>query len=167
MEFQHATSPNDRLVEDRYTIVPTWLLDHHLNDAAMRHAVVERYGQSSNAAVIRWVAHCSADALRSANPVRHSSTQQAADALRRVAADPESKCPMRLAEAGVWWDEQPPSSTDEDVPAMEKSLIEADDGRVRLQSEAWRQRHAVGLPINQERRHISAYRLLRQQAGAA
>ena len=50
---RHVKSPDtspDLVVEDRFAIVPEWLLDADIGDAAVRlYAVLLRYGQSSGA----------------------------------------------------------------------------------------------------------------------
>ena len=48
--MDETSQPPELVVEDRFAIVPEWLLDADISDAAVRlYAVLLRYGQSSGA----------------------------------------------------------------------------------------------------------------------
>jgi hypothetical protein len=85
-------------------------------------------------------------------------------ALRHVAADPITRSPGRLAEAGPWWDQPPTSDSTEDLGGMVAELDEADGRRVALQREARTQLAAEGLPLNRVSVLRRAHALLRAQA---
>lgn len=77
-------------------------------------------------------------------------------ALRQVAADPVTRSPGRLAEAGPWWDEPAPrpgtdaGAEDPGDPVLEAMAAELDacDGRrVLLQRQARAQLQAEGRPV--------------------
>lgn len=81
------------------------------------------------------------------------SPSRAAAALRAVAADPATRSPMGLAEAGPWWDEPTAATGLSDVEAAELAAMEADladAGGLRplLQQQAREQLAACGIPVN-------------------
>jgi hypothetical protein len=68
-----------------------------------------------------------------------------------VAADPATRSPMRVAEAGPWWDEPGTATAVSDVAAaelaaMETDLCNAGGLRVVLQRQAREQLGAEGAP---------------------
>ncbi len=67
-------------------------------------------------------------------------------ALRQVAADPVTRSPGRLAEAGPWW-EEPVGSPDAELEAMVAELDACDGRRVLLQRRARAQLEAEGRPV--------------------
>ncbi len=67
-------------------------------------------------------------------------------ALLQVAADPVTRSPGRLAEAGPWWDE-PAQAVGEDLDALVADLDAADGRRVLLQRRARAQLEAEGRPV--------------------
>jgi hypothetical protein len=121
------------------------------------------------ASVTRCAGPCLATALQLATRGRGWPAAHAAAALRRVAADPESRSPMRVAEAGPWWDE--PTATHQgtddasdpdavDLRAMELALLEAGGVRIELQTRARRALEEAGLPVTRNAVIRGAYRLL-------
>ncbi len=79
---------------------------------------------------------------------------QAADALRHVAADPATRSPARLAEAGPWWDIGPketPGVNAEpavvDLAELEAELDATDGRRVLLQRHARQQLARARQPL--------------------
>ena len=70
--------------------------------------------------------------------------------MLQVTADPNTRSPTRLAEAGPWWDE--PTTTTEnalavDVACLEAELDAVDGQRLQLQQRAREQLTAEGRPI--------------------
>ena len=68
---------------------------------------------------------------------------RAADALLHVAADPATRSPARVAEAGPWWDpgaeeadERDAEATAADLADLEAQLDATDGTRVALQQQA-------------------------------
>ncbi|MGQ7298032.1 hypothetical protein [Quadrisphaera sp. KR29] len=73
-------------------------------------------------------------------------------ALLRVAADPATRSPMRLAEAGPWWDEvsapeRAPRLSEADVEVLEARLQALDGGRVAVQQQARLELGAERMPL--------------------
>jgi hypothetical protein len=70
-------------------------------------------------------------------------------ALLTVAADPVTRSPMRLAEAGPWWDQPPPvgDSPTADVAELEAVLDEVAHLRPALQAQARAELNAEHLPV--------------------
>jgi hypothetical protein len=93
--------------------------------------------------------------------------QQVPRALRHIAADPVTRSPGRLAEAGPWWNEPPKSASTDDLDAMAADLDAADGRRVALQREARAQLAAEGMPLNRVTVLRRAHSLLRTQAEGA
>ena len=114
------------------------------------------------APVTRWAGPCLASALQLAVRGRGWPGEQAAQALRHVAADPKTISPMRVAEAGPWWDEQPRGEPDEDLRAMEEALLEAGGARIQLQIQARNNLRAARLPITRSAVTRTAFDLLTQ-----
>jgi hypothetical protein len=85
--------------------------------------------------------------------VRHRGqpADQVERALLAVAADPPTASPMRVAEAGPWWDLQPDTvarSADDGGLARLESLLEETDGLpVGLQAQARTELAAEGQPV--------------------
>ena len=99
----------------------------------------------------RWSHHCLHAAIQLAVRARNWPAAQVPAALLSVAADPMTRSPMRLAEAGPWWDEpvvrdQRADNTAE-LAAMEADLRNADGLRVVLQRQAREQLTAEGAPL--------------------
>ena len=86
-------------------------------------------------------------------------------ALLRVAADPATRSPMRIAEAGPWWDEPVPAPavaepSPNDLAALEARLDSVDGERVRLQRRARAALQAEGTPLTRTSVLIRAVALL-------
>ncbi|NAZ85234.1 hypothetical protein GTR00_03775, partial [Kineococcus sp. T90] len=111
----------------------------------------------------RWAARCLAAALHLAVRGRGWPGELAVPALLAVAADPVSQSPMRLAEAGPWWDQvtaadsHPDShggdgqaggwGSAEELADLEQRLAELGGQRVGLQAKARTQLAAEGIPV--------------------
>jgi hypothetical protein len=132
-------------------------------------AQIHQTRRAVGASVTRWAGPCLAAALQLAVRARGWPADQAAEALRRVAADPQTRSPMRVAEAGPWWDE--PTTTHEvtdaasepngvDLRAMELALLEAGGVRIDLQTRARRTLEEAGVPVTRNAVIRGAYRLL-------
>ena len=126
-------------------------------------AEVQQVRRQLGAPTTRWAGPCLAAALQLATRGRGWPPDQAAQALRRVAADPKTRSPMRVAEAGPWWDETPDpdaAGDAEGLRAMEAALLEAGGIRIELQLQARRALEAAGLPITRDAVTRGAYQLL-------
>lgn len=100
----------------------------------------------------RWAPACLLTALQLAVVVRGWPAHLAADALLAVAADPATRSPARLAEAGPWWDGPAAdpvtsSSDDGDLAALEERLAELGGQRPALQARARAELTAEHLPV--------------------
>lgn len=82
-------------------------------------------------------------------------------AIRHVAADPVTRSPGRLAEAGPWWDE-PVRRSDAELDALAAELDAADGQRVVLQRQARAQLEAEGAPVTRGSVLRRAHALLQQ-----
>ena len=130
-------------------------------------AEVQQVRRQLGAPTTRWAGPCLAAALQLATRGRGWPADQAVQALRRVAADPKTRSPMRVAEAGPWWDETPAAPDDGDAEglrAMEAALLESDGIRIELQLQARRALQAAGLPITRDAVTRGAYHLLVQRS---
>ena len=129
-------------------------------------AEVQQVRRQLGAPTTRWAGPCLAAALQLATRGRGWPREQAAQALRRVAADPKTRSPMRVAEAGPWWDETPDAPTDDagGLRTMEAALLEAGGIRIELQLQARRALEAAGLPITRDAVTRGAYQLLVQRS---
>ena len=74
----------------------------------------------------RWSQHCLHAAIQLAVRARNWPAAHAKAALLSVAADPMTRSPMRLAEAGPWWDEPVAATAVSDVAAADLAAMEAD-----------------------------------------
>ena len=115
--------------------------------------------------VARWSGHCLLAAIQLAVRTRGWSASHAAAALRAVAADPATRSPMRLAEAGPWWDEpvgrDVPLGDADALAAMEAELCDAEGLRVLLQRQAREQLATEGAPVTRATVTRRAHELLR------
>ncbi len=72
-------------------------------------------------------------------------------ALLAVAADPVTRSPMRLAEAGPWWDGATPAiagaENRDELGRLERQLAEQDGRRLWLQQQARADLTAQGWPL--------------------
>jgi hypothetical protein len=138
-------------------------------------AQVQETRRDLGASVTRWAGPCLAAALQLAVRVRGWPADLAAEALLRVAADPQTRSPMRVAEAGPWWDE-PPTTTETtgndtepngvDLRTMEVALLEAGGVRIELQTRARRALEEAGTPVTRNAVIRGAYRLLLDREAA-
>jgi len=117
---------------------------------------------------VRWSAPCLAVAIHFAVTVRSWPAAHVRDALLLVAADPHTRSPMRLAEAGPWWDHaERPGLTrtrqeQDELDGLEATLADADD-RAALQRTAREQLTAEHEPVTRLTVARRACRLLEQQ----
>jgi len=116
----------------------------------------------------RWSKHCLHAAIQLAVRSRDWPSAQAKAALLSVAADPITRSPMRLAEAGPWWDEpvvRDASAGDTaELAAMEVDLCDAGGLRLALQRQAREQLSAEGAPLTRATVTRRAHALLCAQA---
>jgi hypothetical protein len=139
-------------------------IDHWGGFVAECQALRRQLGQP----VARWSGHCLLAALQLAVRNRGWSPTRAAVALRAVSADPATRSPMRLAEAGPWWDEPlaaaPVCDTDvAELAAMEADLADAGGLRVTLQRQAREQLAAEGTQMTRATVTRRAHELMRAQ----
>jgi hypothetical protein len=117
---------------------------------------------------VRWTGPCLLAALQLAVKVRGWPAAAARHALLLVAADPRTRSPMRLAEAGPWWDHaekptlQRSPQEQAELDGLERLLADCDD-RANLQQEARRRLAADGEPITRLSVARRAARLLETQ----
>jgi len=117
---------------------------------------------------VRWSAPCLGAAIGFAVTVRGWPAAHVRDALLFVAADPHTRSPMRLAEAGPWWDHaERPGLTrtrqeQDELDGLEATLADADD-RAALQRTAREQLTAEHQPVTRLTVARRAARLLEQQ----
>jgi hypothetical protein len=100
----------------------------------------------------RWTEPCLLAAIQLAVKVRQWPPQLVEPALLYVAADTASRSPMRVAEAGPWWESAgtaaSPSQDDVDIAPLEERLLELDGGRIALQRKAREELTAEGRPLS-------------------
>lgn len=109
--------------------------------AAARAAV----GQPSG----RWSPQCLVMAIRLAVVNRGWPAASVVPALLAIAADPATRSPGRLAEAGPWWDVAPAGVAQavEDVRDLEQRLDDLGGRRPAVQAQARAELSAEGLPV--------------------
>ena len=76
--------------------------------------------------------------------------KQIQPALLTLAADRETRSPMRVAEAGPWWDQPPPSPPEldgVDLAALEAELDDIPEQRPALQAKARDELASEHLPV--------------------
>ncbi len=98
-----------------------------------------------------WSERCLFDALNRAVLARGWPAERAVDALLAVAGDKASRGPMRLAEAGPWWDSDPTPHKDAvhlELTELETRLSDLGGRRVLLQRQARQELAREGLPVN-------------------
>jgi Helix-turn-helix domain len=97
----------------------------------------------------RWSSQCLVMAIRLA--VHHRGWPPAAvvPALLAIAADPATRSPGRLAEAGPWWDTATPATPTEvaDVSDLEQRLDDLGGRRPAIQAQARAELTAEGIPL--------------------
>jgi hypothetical protein len=97
----------------------------------------------------RWATPCLLAAIQLA-VLRGWPPEQIQPALLAVAADRETRSPMRVAEAGPWWDQPPPSPPElhgVDLAALEAELDDVAEHRPALQAKARAELAAEHLPV--------------------
>jgi len=130
-------------------------------------AALRRLRQDLSQPSVRWSAPCVAAAVQFAVKVRGWPAEHARQALLLVAADPATRSPMRLAEAGPWWDQATravlgrTAQEQNELDGLEATLAESDD-RALLQGQARRQLTADGEPVTRLTVARRACRLLEQ-----
>jgi hypothetical protein len=117
----------------------------------------------------RWQPACLVTALQLAVRVRGWPAPLAAEALLAIAADPATRSPMRLAEAGPWWDiaAEPPPADRRLVEACEARLADLDGQRVQLQAAARAELAAENAPLTRSTVAVRACQLLDRGPGLA
>jgi Helix-turn-helix domain len=108
-------------------------------------ALRQTTGQSS----ARWSPQCLVMAIRLAVHHRGWPALAVVPALLAIAADPATRSPGRLAEAGPWWDAattatQPPA---DDVSDLEQRLDDLGGRRPAIQAQARAELTAEGMPL--------------------
>ncbi len=97
----------------------------------------------------RWAGPCLLAAIQLA-VLRGWPPEQIQPALLALAADRETRSPMRLAEAGPWWDQPPPPPPElegMDLAAFEAELDDIPEHRPALQKKARQELAAEHLPV--------------------
>ena len=97
----------------------------------------------------RWAGPCLLAAIQLAL-LRGWPAEQIPPALLTLAADRETRSPMRLAEAGPWWDQPPPPPPElegVDLAALEAELDDIAEHRPALQAKARDELAAEHLPV--------------------
>lgn len=159
-EFSTESTPPPRPAGRRSVMaeecgIEDW--DAFARDCAARRAAARRPST-------RWSAPCLDAALQLAVHARGWPAELAARALLIVAADAESRSPMRLAEAGPWWDLAEPRLDEEataaEVQRAELLLGEVGGLRVVLQKRARSQLAEEGRPVTRSTVALRALGLL-------
>jgi hypothetical protein len=116
--------------------------------ALVQHCQAAR--QALGLSPTRWAGPCLLAAIQLAL-LRGWPPDQIQPALLTLAADPDTRSPMRLAEAGPWWDQPPPTPPGEldgvDLAALEAELDDVAEHRPALQAKARAELAAVHLPV--------------------
>jgi len=139
-----------------------------ITDLGAFTATVQGLRRDAGQPSVRWSAPCLAAAIGFAVTVRGGPARHVRDALLLVAADPRTLSPMRLAEAGPWWDHaERPGLTrtrqeQDELDGLEATLADADD-RALLQRTARQQLTAEDEPVTRLTVARRAARLLEQQ----
>jgi hypothetical protein len=140
-----AAGPGTAVVEDEKALLDACGIDD-LAYLAERCVTARRaLGQP----VGRWRAPCLLVAIKLAVVTRGWSATDVVPALLAVAADPATISPVRVAEAGPWWDRPDTDTSADDVELadLEARLAELDGQRLLLQRQAREQLTADGLPV--------------------
>ena len=100
----------------------------------------------------RWTPQCLSLAIRMAVVNRGWPPGQVEAALLDVAADRRTRSPVRVAEAGPWWDSPPHAASrpDDDLLELEERLSELGGHRPALQAEARAELAGEGLPLTRD-----------------
>ncbi len=114
---RQVDSAADLVVEDRFAIVPEWLLDAEIGDAAVRlYAVLLRYGQSSGARMPSWATL--------ARRLRKKSTDSVDRAIKELTGIGAVRVEHRYDGAQrltnwIMWQLRAPAATN-DLPSMKR-----------------------------------------------
>jgi hypothetical protein len=143
-----------------------------INDLDRFAAEVQRLRRDLGQPSVRWSGPCLVAALQLAVKVRSWPAMAARQALLTVAADGRTRSPMRLAEAGPWWNHaakqilQRTPQEQAELDGLEHLLADCDD-RALLQREARSQLSAEGVPLNRLTVARRAARLLEHKTEQA
>ncbi|MGH8774431.1 MAG: helix-turn-helix domain-containing protein [Jiangellaceae bacterium] len=115
-------------------------------------ALAARCAESRRAAgqsATRWTPACLIPAITLAVRHRGWPARLVEPALLAVAADPSTRSPMRLAEAGPWWDQAdgPITADDRELAEWNARLDELDGRRPALQAQARAELESEHLPL--------------------
>jgi hypothetical protein len=105
--------------------------------------------QALGLSATRWAGPCLLAAIQLAL-LRGWPPDQVQPVLLTLAADPQTRSPMRLAEAGPWWDQPPPTPPGldrVDLAALEAELDDVAEHRPALQAQARAELAAAHLPV--------------------
>jgi hypothetical protein len=105
--------------------------------------------QALGLSATRWAGPCLLAAIQLAL-LRGWPAEQIQPALLTLAADRDTRSPMRLAEAGPWWDQPPPPPPEldgVDLAALEAELDDVAEHRPALQAKARAELAAEHLPV--------------------
>jgi len=154
-----GSGPGSAVVGDRLSPLEQQRADHlaqvlGLDGAGLEAVAVrcQRLRADAGLAVNRWTLRCVLAAVHAALQ-RGRPADRLVAALLAAAADPATRSPMRLAEAGPWWD--PPARTplqrtrqeQDELDELEAFLADRDD-RAWLQAQARTQLAAAGEPVD-------------------
>lgn len=95
----------------------------------------------------RWTPQCLTVAIQMAVVNRGWPTANVVAALQAVAADKSTRSPVRLAEAGPWWDVAAVDTADDDLVDAESRLADVGGQRVALQARARAELSREGMPV--------------------
>jgi hypothetical protein len=97
----------------------------------------------------RWTPACLLPAITLAVRHRGWPARLVESALLAVAGDPSTRSPMRLAEAGPWWDQAdgPGTADERELAEWNAQLDELDGRRPALQAQARAELEAEHLPL--------------------
>ena len=97
----------------------------------------------------RWAPQCLAVAIRMAVINRGWPPADVVPALLAIAGDRTTRSPVRLAEAGPWWDTPPVTTTDDqgELADLEQRLVEVGGRRPALQAQARAELTREGAPL--------------------
>ena len=137
-----------------------------IDDLSRRCAAARRaLGQPAG----RWAPQCLAVAIRMAVVNRGWPPTDVVPALLAIAADRNTRSPVRLAEAGPWWDTPPVAANDDqdELADLEQRLIEVGGRRPALQAQARAELTREGAPLTRDTVTRRAIQLLEQAQAPA
>ena len=137
-----------------------------LDDLSRRCAAARRaLGQPAN----RWAPQCLTVAIRMAVVNRGWPPADVVPALLAIAGDRNTRSPVRLAEAGPWWDTPhvTASTQDNELADLEQRLIEVGGRRPALQAQARAELTNEGAPLTRGTVTRRAIQLLDQAQAPA